>query len=49
MDSKTAKAVDRALAKFEKQCEKLQMVVYDLRNSIKKHFPKPEKKANGAS
>jgi hypothetical protein len=47
MDSKTAKAFDKALLKFEAEVAKLKLVVADVRAAIKKHYVAKPKAKNG--
>lgn len=43
MDSKTAKAFDKALVKLEKEFDRVKLVMADLRASIQSHYPQKKK------
>jgi hypothetical protein len=38
MDSKTAKKIDKALLKFEKEFDRLRALLYDIRADVQKHY-----------
>lgn len=45
MDSKTARKIDKALLKLEKEFDRLRAVLYDIRADVRKHYaaePKSE-------
>jgi hypothetical protein len=43
MDSKTAKAVDKALLKFEAEVARFKLVITDVQTAIKRHYAKAKK------